>query len=70
MMLVVKNPPANAGDIRLRLDPWVGKIPWRRAWQPSPVFLAWRIPWTEEPGGLKTQTQLSDLAHTYTFYRF
>ena len=22
-----------------RLDPWVGKIPWRRAWQPTPVFL-------------------------------
>ena len=21
------------------LDPWVGKIPWRRAWQPTPVFL-------------------------------
>ena len=20
-------------------DPWVGKIPWRRAWQPTPVFL-------------------------------
>ena len=20
-------------------DPWVGKIPWRRAWQPSPVLL-------------------------------
>ena len=20
-------------------DPWVGKIPWRRKWQPSPVFL-------------------------------
>ena len=19
-------------------DPWVGKIPWRRAWQPTPVF--------------------------------
>jgi len=19
-------------------DPWVGKIPWRRTWQPSPVF--------------------------------
>ena len=19
--------------------PWVGKIPWRRAWQPTPVFL-------------------------------
>ena len=21
------------------LDPWVAKIPWRRAWQPIPVFL-------------------------------
>ena len=20
-------------------DPWVGKIPWRRAWQPTPLFL-------------------------------
>ena len=20
-------------------DPWVGKIPWRRKWQPTPVFL-------------------------------
>jgi len=36
---VVKNPPANAGDMRCRFDPWVGKIPWRRAWQPTPVFL-------------------------------
>ena len=24
---------------RRELDPWVGKIPWRRAWQPTPVFL-------------------------------
>ena len=24
---------------RLRFDPWVGKIPWRRAWRPTPVFL-------------------------------
>ena len=22
-----------------RVDPWVGKIPWRRKWQPTPVFL-------------------------------
>ena len=34
MVLEVKNLPANAGDIR---DP--GLIPWRRAWQPTPVFL-------------------------------
>ena len=25
---------------RCRLNPWVGKIPWRRrAWQPTPIFL-------------------------------
>ena len=31
VVLVVKNPPANAGDIR-DTGPLVGKIPWRRAW--------------------------------------
>ena len=30
---------ANAGDKRLGFHPWAGKIPWRRAWQPTPVFL-------------------------------
>ena len=24
---------------RLGFNPWVAKIPWRRAWQPTPVFL-------------------------------
>ena len=24
---------------RLGLDPWVRKLPWRRKWQPAPVFL-------------------------------
>ena len=76
-----------------RFHPWFREIPWRRAWQPTPVFsgfpggsdgkesahnagdlgsipgledpleegmathssiLAWRIPWTEEPGGLQS----------------
>ena len=27
------------------------KIPWRRAWQPTPVFLPGESAWTEEPGG-------------------
>ena len=35
-----------------RFSLWVGKIPWRGKWQCTPVILAWRIPWTEEPGGL------------------
>jgi len=42
--LVVKNPPANAGDIRHMFDPWVRKSPWRRAWQPTPVFLPGESP--------------------------
>ena len=29
-------------------------IPWKRAWQPIPVFLPGGSPWTEEPGGLHT----------------
>ena len=36
---MVKNPPANAEGAGDRFDPWVGKIPWRRAWWPTPVFL-------------------------------
>ena len=36
-------------------NPWVRKIPWRRAWQPThSSILAWRIPWTEELGGLQS----------------
>ena len=31
MALVVKNPLANTGDWETGFNPWVGKIPWRRA---------------------------------------
>ena len=34
---VVKNPPASTGDVGL--IPGSGKIPWRREWQPTPVFV-------------------------------
>ena len=51
---MVKNPPANAGDVRDTGLAWVGKIPWRRARQPTPVFLLGESPWTEEPGGLQS----------------
>ena len=37
--LAVKNLPPNAGDKRSGFDPWVRKIPWRQAWQSTPVFL-------------------------------
>ena len=32
---------------RHRFDSWVSKIPWRRKWQPTPVFLP------EKPPGLR-----------------
>ena len=50
----VKNPPAML-ERDLHWDPRVGKIPQRRAWQPTPVFLPGESPWTEEPGGLPSK---------------
>ena len=42
--LVVKNPPADIGDIkRCGFDPWVEKMPWRRKWQPTVVFLPGKL---------------------------
>ena len=39
VVLVVEGPPANAGDIRDMVRSQVSKIPWKRARQPTPVFL-------------------------------
>ena len=50
---MVKN-PLYLPRRKYRFDPWVGKIPWRRKWQPIPVFLPGESPWTEEPGGLQS----------------
>ena len=36
---MIKNLPANARDVRRGFDPWVQKIPWRKAQQPTAVFL-------------------------------
>ena len=37
---VLKNPPASAGDSgNSEFNLWVGMTPWRRKWQPTPVFL-------------------------------
>ena len=41
---------------RCQFNPWVGKIPWRRAWQPTSSILAWRIPWMGEPVGYCSST--------------
>ena len=53
--------PGGSDRWRIRLqcgrpgfDPWVGKSPWRRAWQPTPVFLPGESPWTDGPGRLQS----------------
>ena len=56
-MLVIKNLFANAGDIRDAGS--IGSIPelGRSLKQEMAIhssILAWRIPWTEEPGGLQS----------------
>ena len=41
VVLAVKNLLANARDVKKGgFDTWVGKIPWSRAWQPTPVFFS------------------------------
>ena len=68
MVLGVKNPPANAGDIRnVNLIPGSGRsleeemavsliplFPLQKEMATHSSILAWEIPWMEEPGGLQS----------------
>ena len=47
---MVKNLPAMQETRVQSLD---REDPWRREWQPTPVFLPGKFPWTEEPGRLQ-----------------
>ena len=38
----------------LYLIPGFGKFPWKRAWQPTPVFFLEESPWTEKPDRLQS----------------
>ena len=49
---VVKNPPFNAGDAGS--IPELGR-PLEEKMATHSSILAWRIPWTEEPGGLQSR---------------
>ena len=59
---VVKNPPAKAED------PWTGRSPGGGNGNPSSI-LAWRIPWTKEPGGLQSiglqESDMSEQLNTH-----
>jgi len=59
---MVKNLPANAGDIRnARLIPESGD-PLEEGMATHSSILAWKSPWTEEPGGLQS-TELQRVGH-------
>ena len=74
MVLVVKNLPANAGEMRWGLIPRSGKIPWSREWQSTPVFLpgesygqrsiAGYSPWGHKESDM---TSSFALMHAHTF---
>ena len=52
---MVKNPPANAGDVKRHgLNLWVRKIPLEEDMATHSSILAWRVPWTEEPSRLQS----------------
>ena len=50
LIFIAQDFPGGSYGRRSRFDPWVGKIPWRREWQPTPVFL---------PGKLHRQNSLA-----------
>ena len=59
---------------RYGYDPWVRKIPWRRAWQPTSVFLPGEyhgqrsLVGYKSTGSQRIRCNWSDLAHTHTRY--
>ena len=64
-----KESACNAGDP----NPWVGKIPWGREWQPSPVFLSGKFHGQRSlaghnPWGRKEWDTTEQLTHTDTFF--
>ena len=61
MALVVKNPPASVGDIR-DVVPSLGREDPLEEGMATHSSIAWRIPWTEEPGGLQS-TESQRIGH-------
>ena len=64
-----KEPTCQCRRHRCVFDPWVGKIPWRRKWQPTPVFLlgeshGQRSLVGYSPWVTKSQTWLKRAQHT------
>ena len=54
MCVVIKNLPASAGDVRDMVRSLGQEDPLEEGMETHSSNLAWRIPWTEEPGGLQS----------------
>ena len=55
LLLVVKNPPAYAGDRQeTRVQSLGGEDALEEGMATHSWILAWRVPWTEDPGGLQS----------------
>ena len=67
---MVKNMTVNVGDIRgVGLIPASGRFSWRRAWQPTPVFLPEESHgqrWLQSIGSHTVTHDQSDLARIHT----
>ena len=54
MTVMANNPPANAGDLKMRVQFLGGEDPLEEGMATHSSILAWRIPWMDEPGGLQS----------------
>ena len=62
---MVKSLPVHAGDVRdVQVQSLSREDPLEEGMATHPSILAWRIPWTEEPGGLQStgSQRVSNLA--------
>ena len=50
---MVKNPPTNAGVTETQVQSPAQEDPLEKEMATHPSILVWKIPWTEEPGGLQ-----------------
>ena len=55
---------------RFRFNPWVGKIPWSRKWQPTPVFLPRKFQGQRNLAGYSPwghrESDMTEHTHTHT----
>ena len=61
-----KNPPANAGGIGVGSIPGSGRFPLEKETATHSSILAWKIPWTEEPGRVHSRKESDRTEHEHT----